>query len=285
MPDSTIFEGDHFKVKFFASGYCTAFAKILNLDGDKPGRKFYATWCLVTHLEYGNILFDTGYTERFYSATKKYPGKAYSLLTPVYIDNKDAAKTLLEVEGITAGEVNYIVISHFHADHIGGLIDFPNARFVCSRDAYEQVRSLNGWRAVKKGILKTLLPENFESRILFIEDHYSTYVDPASDLKFYRLFNLESLQVVFLPGHAKGMLGLMIRSNDRNYLFATDAAWDTLAFEKRVLPKKIVRFFFDSWSGYRETYDKLYRLKKHNPGIQLMFTHCPLTLNFISNAI
>ncbi|MEP6951697.1 MAG: MBL fold metallo-hydrolase [Ginsengibacter sp.] len=170
MPASnTSLETGNLSVKFFASGYWTAFAKILNIKSDQLIRKFYATWCLVRHTKYGIILFDTGYTERFHSATKNYPDKIYSFVTPVYIDNKDSAKALLQKEGISANEVNYIIISHFHAGHICGLQDFPKAQFICSKDAYEELNSLHGFKAVKKGILKKLLPENFASRILFIE--------------------------------------------------------------------------------------------------------------------
>ena len=286
MPASnTSFETDNLRVKIFASGYCTAFAKIVNIESDKLIRKFYATWCLLRHPEYGIILFDTGYSERFYAATKNFPAKFYSLVTPVYIDDKDSAKSLLEKEGIPANKVNYVIISHFHADHISGLNDFPNARFICSRDAHEQLNSLHGFRAVKKGILKNLLPENFNSRLLFVEEMCSSYTDPASGLTFFRLFNLDSLQLVCLPGHARGMLGLLINSKPKKFLFATDAAWDTTAFEKKVLPKKIVKFFFDSWPDYKETYERLFRFKENNPGIDLIFTHCPLTLNYISNVI
>ena len=272
-------------LKFFASGYCTVHKKILNISNDKGTYKSYSTWCLIRHSAYGIILFDTGYSTRFFSATKSYPDRFHALATPVFINEAGSAKALLLNEGILPSEVRYIIISHFHADHVCGLIDFPNAQFICSSAALAQMKALNGFNAVKKGILKKLIPGDLIPRTLFIEDISSANFDTASKLTFFKLFGLEELQVVYLPGHARGMLGLFVTTGSQKVLFATDAAWDSEAFRKKILPKKIVKFFFDSWTDYRETYEKLYSFMDNNADVELLFTHCPLTLKRTENAV
>ena len=44
------------------------------------------------------------------------------MLTKVVIDKNQEAKMQINPD-----EVSHIILSHLHADHVGGLIDFPNA--------------------------------------------------------------------------------------------------------------------------------------------------------------
>jgi glyoxylase-like metal-dependent hydrolase (beta-lactamase superfamily II) len=68
-------------------------------------------------------------------------------------------------------------------------------------------------------------------------------------------------------------------------LFATDAAWDFDCFIKGILPLQLVRIFIDSWTDLKETMEKLSRIKQANPETKIVFTHCPKTLQLISNEI
>ena len=52
--------------------------------------------------------------------------------------------------------------SPFIADHVCGLGDFPAARFVFLRDAYDDVRNRRGLGAVTAGFLPDLIPADFD---------------------------------------------------------------------------------------------------------------------------
>jgi hypothetical protein len=47
----------------------------------------------------------------------------------------------------------------------------------------------------------------------------------------------------------------------------------------------LVRIFIDSWKDLKETMEKLSRIKQANPETKIVFTHCPKTLQLISNEI
>lgn len=88
---------------------------------------------------------------RFYELTQKFPFSIYRRLTPVVL--KKSLKQQLEEKNIQATEIKAIVISHFHADHIGGLKDFPNAQFFCHPDAIKDIQHKTGIKAIMQGFL------------------------------------------------------------------------------------------------------------------------------------
>jgi glyoxylase-like metal-dependent hydrolase (beta-lactamase superfamily II) len=273
------------KVKFFSSGYCTAHAKVVNPISGKGKAKFYAVWALIHIESIGYVLFDTGYSNAFKNATHRFPDRIYRWVTPIQIKQNESALDLLEKEGIQANDIRYIIVSHFHADHIAGLTDFPKAQIICSKSSYQEVKELKGWRAVKKGILHGLIPQDIEQRIQFIEDIADLATTNEQGILQYKLFEQDEFQLIALPGHAKGMLGFIYLQESNHLLYATDAAWDISCFEQKILPKKVVKLFFDCWDDYLETWDKLHHYKKMHSNVNLLFTHCPKTLNYLSNEI
>lgn len=263
-------------IEFFSSGYCISHANIADPINGRGKAHFHAAWALLHHPEMGYMMFDTGYTKLFNNATNPFPERFYRWLTPCVLDEKDTALEILKRKGISPNEIKYIIISHFHADHIAGLKDFPNATFLSSKDAYNQVVELKGFRAISKAILHELIPENIDSRIKFIEDISTKSID-KSGLEVYDLFDKGILKLISLPGHAKGMLGFWAN----HFLYATDASWSYETFEKKILPKKIVKLFFDSWQDFLDSQQKLRIFKEQNPETKILFTHCPETLKFV----
>lgn len=125
------------------AGYCLAKANHAVKGEIQRDIQFKALYGLIEHPVIGWILFDSGYTRRFYDATSNWPNKIYALATKVNVEEQDEIKYQLQKAGISPNEVNHIIISHFHADHIGGLRDFPNAKFYCSRSAWQQVLNIS----------------------------------------------------------------------------------------------------------------------------------------------
>jgi glyoxylase-like metal-dependent hydrolase (beta-lactamase superfamily II) len=80
--------------------------------------KFHALFGLIQHPEKGWILYDTGYTKRFYAYTKSYPNKLYAKLTKVFVTEEDEIKNQLKHFGIKPTDIKHIIITHFHADHV-----------------------------------------------------------------------------------------------------------------------------------------------------------------------
>ncbi len=271
-------------IELFASGYCTAHEKFVNAESGRGKCRFYAVWALINCAHNGYILFDTGYSHAFMHATKALPERAYRWATPVFINQKETAKEILLQKGIRPGDIQYIILSHFHADHIAGLLDFPDSRIICSKVAHDEVIKVSGLRAVSKGILHRLLPAGYEKRLMFIEDIASAVTVNENGLTEFSLLNIEGFKLIQIPGHARAMLGFILKKKNTHILYASDASWSYSTYEQQILPRKIVKLFFDSWSDFIDTQKKIRAYEKMHSGVKVLFTHCPETLKFLNHA-
>ena len=60
----------------------------------------------------------------------------YANLTKVFKKSEEV-KEQLKKNNIDCNEIKHIVISHFHADHVGGLKDFKNAKISCFESSFK----------------------------------------------------------------------------------------------------------------------------------------------------
>ncbi|MEA5573719.1 MBL fold metallo-hydrolase [Calothrix sp. UHCC 0171] len=274
------------KVKFFQAGYCTHPEAIAIRDGKWKISQFPAVFALILHPEYGAILYDTGYSELFYQESKDFPYRLYALTTPVYFQPEESAAKQLQKFGISVEEVNYIIISHFHADHIGGLCDFPNAQFICFQSGYTAVKNLRGIAATKAGFLPGLLPINFEQRAIFVEQKSTVALPPEYDTfdTGFDLFGDRSLIAVELPGHVTGQLGLFFTDTDKqSYFLIADACWLSRAYQEFIQPHPLASLIFASKRDYIDTLKRVHELHKLNPSLNIIPTHCSDAWRKLSN--
>ncbi|MBP6686632.1 MAG: MBL fold metallo-hydrolase [Lacibacter sp.] len=264
------------------AGYCEASEHHAIRNGRKQTIKFHALFGLIRHPVKGWILFDTGYTQRFYEATNRFPDRIYALITKVYISPEDEVKQQLTRFGLTTDDISHIIISHFHADHIGGLKDFNKATFYCSFAAYSQVKRISKAFAFTKGILKSLIPDDFENRLRIIEEFASTDTDDIFGRK-YDLFHDGSLLIYQLPGHAAGQIGLLLKTRKQTYFLVADACWLKESYKNMILPHSSVRFFFHSWSDFKQSLKKIHTYYQQYPTTIIVPTHCSATtFNLVS---
>lgn len=271
-------------VQFFASGYCLAHEKIVNPKTGKGKCKFYAVWALIHVPSIGYILFDTGYSNAFMQATQSFPDRFYRWATPVFLEEDESVINTLLKKGIQPIDIKYVILSHFHADHLAGLIDFPNSQIICSKIAYDEVKNSSGIKAVSKGILHGLLPASYENRLLFIEDIADKKEINKYGLEEFWFLGMEELKLVSLPGHARGMIGFIFKNESKHIFYAADASWRYDTYRENILPKKIVKLFFDSWHDFVATQEKIKNYENDHNNVKVLFTHCPLTLELTNHA-
>ena len=260
-----------------SDGYCVQLENLALHGAPFRRMRFASMFALLQHPGVGPVLFDTGYTQRFFEETRALPGRFYALITPTHVLSEQAVASQLQARQIAPEEVRHVIISHFHADHVGGLRDFPNARFHCTRAAVDAVRSLRGWRAVRHAFLPGLLPPDFYERVNCVEDAPMVRL-PASHQPFKEAWDLlgdGSLLAVELPGHATGQMGLFVtNAAGRDCLLAADACWLGRACRENRLPHPLVRLLVD-WIAYRDTLQKLHELHHANPSLWIIPSHCP----------
>lgn len=179
---------------------------------------------LFEHPDLGLTLIDTGYGARCYGRGAK---KSFGLwlYTQIFRADLQAAGQVQQVladKGKTPEDVQTVIVTHLHADHISELKSFTKARFIGSRQAYDVVSKAGSVRAaLGHGSFLELLPPDYASRLDAIED-LPTIALPYG-LGTGRILVKDQVSIVPLEGHAVGHFG--VYWHDRQTLYAVDAHW------------------------------------------------------------
>lgn len=273
------------ELDLFQAGYCTHKANVVLRDEKRAEMKLPAIFSLISHPTHGYILFDTGYAERFYEETKSFPYSIYAKITPVYLAQGESAVEQLKKIGITPQDISYVFISHFHADHIAGLKDFHHSQFICSKAGYNSVKEKTGMRALKAGFIPHLMPDDFESRVMFIEDCH-LYQPGPNDLtlqekdfihtyaNIYDIFGDETLLSVDLSGHAAGQFGLFFKTSQQYVFLVADAVWRSRSYREKIYPKSIAKLIMSHAKQYKQNVDTLHDFHKKQPNVLIVPSHC-----------
>jgi glyoxylase-like metal-dependent hydrolase (beta-lactamase superfamily II) len=201
------------ELTLLTAGHCRGPERVVRRGGGWRTVVLPSLVGVIRHPHAGVILYDTGYTPRFFTETARFPASVYARLTPACCAPADTAAAQLRRAGIDPGDVSLILISHFHADHVGGLRDFPAARFLYFRAALDPRWGGRGTlRAVRHGFLPGLLPADFAARSDFADDRPAVPLPlDAPGLGLGRdLLGDGSLLAVDLSGHVPGQLGLLL---------------------------------------------------------------------------
>lgn len=122
--------------------------------------------------------------------------------------NGAATTAALEAAGYTADQVDVVVLTHMHGDHIGGMTledgsaTFPNARYVTGRVEYD------AWAAQDSDSFKAKV-QPFAEQMTFLEDGGSV----ASGLTAMAAF-----------GHTPGHMNYMVESDGTQLYLGADFA-------------------------------------------------------------
>ena len=261
--------------QLFEAGYCKHCERMTLKKGRLKQCEYPALCALIKHPERGYILFDTGYSERFFGLTRKFPFSLYRYLTPVTIHK--TLKEQLSDQNIQSSDINYIVISHFHADHIGGLHDFPNARFICHPEANAGIKGKKGFKALIQGFLPGLLPSDFEDRLMMLPHKKTKLGAPLFPFtEGFDLFDDGLIYAIALPGHAQGQIGLYFKADKDTFLIA-DSCWHQETFQEFIYPSDLTYLIHHDKKAYQETIQKLHVLYQHNKEIDIIPSHCRIS--------
>lgn len=247
--------------KIYKCGYCINDLSKVYKKIESKKEKFYATSVLFKHKEKGYFLFDTGYSQKIYAKGGNL--LLYRFLNKTVCNKDDEIKSQLLRDGIGVDDINEVIISHLHPDHIGGLGFFRNSKFVISKEAYKKY--LNNKMSYL--IFKQLIPEHFEENKFVLKD---TAISNLNNYfaEVYDYFGDESMLLVKLGGHCNGQLGLYLP--EYRIFFISDALWKlSLIDEKLTYIGKLIQ---EDYVEFEDTIQRIKRfIKKEN--VQVITCH------------
>ena len=262
------------------TGYCTARAGLIATGSGWHQERCHATAFLLRHPVHGVILFDTGYAPRLLDAFAAWPARLYRYATPTVIGTPVIEH--LRTAGIAPSDVSTIIVSHLHADHVAGLRDFPEARYVISHAALTLQRMVCGIGAVRRGVIQPLFPDDFADRAWVIREFSDAPIPVFGET--HDLFGDGAIRLLPLPGHARGQLGALVQAEGGDVLLCADAAWSTRAWQEQRPPHWLTGAIQDDVPALHTTLHALRDFAAACPQVAILPTHCPRTLRWGTGA-
>jgi N-acyl homoserine lactone hydrolase len=164
----------------------------------------------------GLCLVDTGQTAAAAGAgyfPRWYP---FFALSRFELQPDDEIAVQLAACGISPGDVRWVVLTHLHTDHVGGVGAFAESEVIAARTEWERAQGL-------RGRLRGYLPQYWPREVRpTLVDFEGPPVGPFG--ASYDIAGDGILFFVPLAGHTASHAGVLARTPERTILFAGDAA-------------------------------------------------------------
>jgi glyoxylase-like metal-dependent hydrolase (beta-lactamase superfamily II) len=166
----------------------------------------------VVHLQMNNLLVETG-------------GQLVLVDTGFGPSDPGAGKlpTALKAEGIAPGDVDLVLMTHLHPDHVGGALDaagkpaFPNARYLVNRTEHEF------WLA-DPSLVELPIPDDAKQWVRQVGKDAAVALKDRIELVAPGDEVAPGVTVVGAPGHTPGHVGVEVASGNERLLHVADAA-------------------------------------------------------------
>jgi len=131
--------------------------------------------------------------------------------------------------GVKPEEVELVILTHLHWDHVGTVELFPNAQFIVSDE--ELKFALNP---------TPCLYASYEALQLGIQPLFLKVINRIKTVEMKEKEILEGIRTIPLPGHSPGGIGVVVETDNGPYVIAGDAVptWANLRGD----PKNNERF-------------------------------------------
>jgi glyoxylase-like metal-dependent hydrolase (beta-lactamase superfamily II) len=165
----------------------------------------------IEHAE-GVIVVDTGETAR--ATEPRYFPRWHPYFRSGLRENlapEDEIGPQLVLLGINPLDVRWVVMTHLHTDHAGGLRHFPQSEILVTRRELDRA---SGWRGQVRGYVSNRFPRWFAPRALDLDD------EPFGPFPHSRILTRAGdVRLVAVPGHTPGQMAVIVREDDDEFVF------------------------------------------------------------------
>ncbi|MEI9899839.1 MAG: MBL fold metallo-hydrolase [Hyphomicrobium sp.] len=128
----------------------------------------------------------------------------------------------LSLAGFSPEQIDVVILSHGHIDHVGGIMEsgkplFPNARYVIATTEYD----FWAQEDLHTDDLGKLMAGVFRANVIPVKDRIS-FIKPGDDV-------VSGIRSIGAPGHTPGHLAFMLESDGKSMLFWGDCAHHQVA--------------------------------------------------------
>lgn len=171
---------------------------------------------VIEHPE-GLIVVDTGETARG-SRPDYFPRwhPYYRLAVRLNVRPEDEIGPQMKQVGLSPDDVRWVVMTHLHTDHAGGLHHFPRSEILVSRSEYQAAEGFSGRIS---GYLRSRWPSWFAPRLLDFG------AERVGELPSLPLTDAGDVILVSTPGHSPGHLSVIVQEGDTSIFLAGDTSY------------------------------------------------------------
>jgi glyoxylase-like metal-dependent hydrolase (beta-lactamase superfamily II) len=219
----------------------------------------------------GDLLIDTGNSSHFDDEIAGYPFLLRLKLRNLagQLNPEVPLPQLLRLVGGDPERVRWVILSHVHLDHAGGLMDLPRLPVLLTR---EELQFAFDPAVQAKGFVIPVHTQRFPSpdapTLKFDPHPYETF-DESADL-----YGDGSVVVVPLRGHTPGSVGIFVNLDSHHRLFYVgDAVDEERGFQDRVGKSLLLRDSDNDPTRANEIVAKLNQLHQMVPDLAIIPAH------------
>ncbi|MGH2372336.1 MAG: N-acyl homoserine lactonase family protein, partial [bacterium] len=191
---------------------------VLNILRDPNWTEPLPIYAFVVEHPEGLIVVDTGETARV--AERGYfpwwhPYFRYAVRE--WVQPEEEIGPQMRALGFDPNDVRWVLLTHLHTDHAGGLAYFSKAEHLVSRREYENDTGAMG---LLRGFLPHRWPRWFRPTLIDMQP------EPIGSFpSSYRVTQTGDVRFVPTPGHTVGHLSVVVTTPEVSYLLAGDASY------------------------------------------------------------
>ena len=219
----------------------------------------------------GDLLIDTGNSMHFDEEIAAYPFLIRTKLKNLagLLAPEVPLPALMRLAGADLDKLRWVILSHVHLDHAGGLMDLPRLPVLLSR---EELQFANDPAVQARGYVVAAHTQKFPPvdapTLKFDPKPYETF-DESADL-----YGDGSVVVVPLRGHTPGSVGIFVNLDPHHRLFYVgDAVDDERGFQDRVGKSLILRDSDNDPARANQVVAQLNQLHQMVPDLAIIPAH------------
>jgi len=191
---------------------------VVNILSDPTWTEPLPIYAFVIEHPEGLIVVDTGETARV-AEPGYFPWwhPYYRFALREWVQPEEEIGPQMRALGFDPNDVRWVLLTHLHTDHAGGLAHFPNAEHLLARREYENDTGALG---LLRGFLPNRWPRWFHPTLIDMQP------EPLGPFpSSYRVTQADDVHFVPTPGHTPGHLSVVVTTADVTYVLAGDASY------------------------------------------------------------